>query len=276
MDRRLTPATDRMALAGCSLDRPHVTDGTPMRVAAALTDLRRAPAGARDRQLLLGADVTVIEERDGWSFVRAEADGYCGWVIAAALTGECLPITHRVSAPATHLYPAPDFKQGERIGLSLGCRLSVDRIEGRFARLATGDWVPVQHISDRPGDDPAAVARGLVGTPYLWGGNSRGGIDCSGLVQAALHACAIACPGDSDLQCAAFPESPAIGRGDLLFWPGHVAMALDGQTMIHATAWTMSVVTEDIAAAIARIEAAGDGPFLGARRPALDGRIAFP
>ncbi|ARJ69236.1 C40 family peptidase [Paracoccus contaminans] len=276
MDRRLTPATDRVALAGWDLERPAVTDGAPMRIAAALTDLRRAPGGARDRQLLLGADVTVIEQRDGWAFIRAEADGYCGWVIAAALTAARPPVTHRVGAPASHVYPAPDFKQGERIGLSMGCRLSVLATEGRFARLEDGGYVPLAHLSDAPARDPATVAQSLLGTPYLWGGNSRGGIDCSGLVQAALHACAIACPGDSDLQCAAFPESPAIGRGDLLFWPGHVAMALDGRTMIHATAWTMSVVTEDIAAAIARIEAAGDGPFLGARRPALDGRIAFP
>mgnify|MGYP002712650150 FL=1 len=86
----------------------------------------------------------------------------------------------------------------------------------------------------------------------------------------------IACPGDSDLQRAAFPAADTIQRGDLLFWPGHVALALDARTMVHATAWTMSVITEDIAAAIARIDAAGDGPFLGARRPRLDDRIAFP
>lgn len=276
MDRRLTPATDRVALAGFGLDRPAVMAGTPMRVAAALIDLRRAPAGARDRQLRLGADVTVIDERDGWAFVRAEADGYCGWVIVAALTAERPRVTHRVAAPATHVYPAPDFKQGERIGLSLGCRLCVVGAEGRFARLDDGLFVPLQHLSDAPAADPAAVALSLSGTPYLWGGNSRSGIDCSGLVQTALHACAIACPADSDQQRAAFPETADIARGDLLFWPGHVAMALDARTMVHATAWTMSVVIEDIASAIARIDAAGEGPFLGARRPRLDDRIAFP
>lgn len=283
MDRRLTPATDRVALAGYGIARPALTEGRPMRIAAALTDLRRAPGGARDRQLLLGADVTLIDEADGWAFVRAEADGYCGWVIAAALTPDRPAVTHRVSVPATHVYPQPDMKQGERIGLSMGCRLSVAGIEGRFARLKDGSFVPLQHVSDQPATDPAAVALGLLGTPYLWGGNSRAGIDCSGLAQAALHACGIACPGDSDLQQAAFPETARIERGDLLFWPGHVAIALDARRMVHATAWTMSVVTEDIASAIARIDAAGDGPFLGARRPALDaldgtldGRTAFP
>ena len=276
MDRRLTPATDRTALRGAGIARETMTDGRPMRVAAALSDLRRAPQGARDRQLLLGADVTVIEDRDGWSFVQAAADGYCGWVVSSHLTDDPTPITHRVSAPATHLYPHPDFKQGERIGLSLGARLSVAGVEGRFARLTDGLFVPVQHIAAEPAADTAAVALSLLGTPYLWGGNSRAGIDCSGLAQASLHACAIACPGDSDLQMQAFPETADIRRGDLLFWPGHVAMALDGSTMVHATAFTMSVVTEDIAAAIARIDAAGDGPFRGARRPTATPAHQFP
>lgn len=267
MDRRLTPATDRIALRGWGFAREALTDGRPMRVAAALSDLRRAPGGARDRQLLVGADVTVIEDRDGWCFVQAAADGYCGWVAGSHLSDDLPPITHRVSAPATHLYPQPDFKQGERIGLSLGARLSVAGTEGRFARLADGLFVPVRHIAAEPAPDAAAVALSLLGTPYLWGGNSRAGIDCSGLVQAALHACGVACPGDSDLQAQAFPETDEIRRGDLLFWPGHVAMATDDRTMVHATAWAMSVVTEDIAAAIARIDAAGDGPFRGARRP---------
>ncbi|HRO14985.1 MAG TPA: NlpC/P60 family protein [Paracoccus sp. (in: a-proteobacteria)] len=275
MDRRLTPATDRVALASSGFDRPEVTQGTPMRVAVPLACLLRTPDGARDRQVNFGADVTVIERRGAWAFVQAQADGYCGWIATEALTGDRSAITHRVSAPATHVYPAPDMKLRETASLSLGARLSVVETQGRFARLATGGWVPVQHIGGQPAADPAGVALSLLGTPYLWGGNSRAGIDCSGLAQVALSACAIACPGDSDLQEAAFPPVPDIRRGDLLFWPGHVALAMDGDTMIHATAWAMSVVTESIASAIARIDAAGDGPFRGARRP-LARSIAFP
>ncbi|WP_410217175.1 C40 family peptidase [Paracoccus sp. (in: a-proteobacteria)] len=269
MDRRLTPATDRVALETLrgKLERPSWTKGRPARLVVPLADLLAAPAGRRDRQVNFGADLTVVEERDGMAFVQAALDGYCGWLSAAALTFDLPALTHRVTAPATHVYPAPDFKQIEVMALSLGAHLSVDEVEQGFARLVTGGYVPLQHIGGSPAKDPVVVAESLLGTPYLWGGNSRAGIDCSGLVQAALTACGISCPGDSDLQKDRFPVTDAIRRGDLLFWPGHVAMAVSEDRMIHATAWTMTVIHEPIRDAMSRIDAAGQGPFHGARRP---------
>lgn len=271
LDRRLTPATDRVALDCLRgvLERPVYVPGHSARLAVPLADLTAAPGGRRDRQVNFGADVTVIETRGGWSFVQTALDGYCGWLPASVLTTDLPPVTHRVAAPATHVYPAPDMKQPEQTSLSLGARLSVAGIEGRFARLATGGFVPIGHIGDRPAPDPVPVAESLMGTPYLWGGNSRGGIDCSGLVQAALTACDISCPGDSDLQRTAFPPADTVQRGDLLFWPGHVALAMSPDRMIHATAWAMAVIVEPVADAMARIDSAGDGPFLGIRRPPL-------
>ncbi|WP_405402215.1 C40 family peptidase [Paracoccus sp. Ld10] len=270
MDRRLTPATDRVALDSLRgvLDRPSYTPGQPARVAIPLVDLLATPKGRRDRQLNFGADVTVIDRDAGMSFVQAALDGYCGWIADTALITDLPAITHRVTAPATHVYTEPDMKRPERFALSLGARVSVTHIQDRFATLATGGHVPIQHLGDSPAADPVPVAESLLGTPYLWGGNSRAGIDCSGLVQAALTACGIACPGDSDQQRAAFVPTDTVARGDLLFWPGHVAMAMSADLMIHATAWTMSVTVEPIRDAIARIDAAGDGPFLGAHRPA--------
>ena len=269
LDRRLTPATDRIALETLRgiVDRPDYTPGRPARLAVPLADLMNVPEGRRERQLNFGADLTVIDTQGDWVFAQAALDGYCGWLRAAALSDDMPPITHRVTAPATHLYPAADMKRHQLHALSIGARLSVVEVEGNFARLAAGGYVPVQHIGDRPATDPIAVAETLLGTPYLWGGNSDWGIDCSGLAQAALAACGIACPGDSDLQRAAFPAVDDIRRGDLLFWPGHVALAASAELMIHATAWKMAVIWEPIALAIARIDAAGQGPFLGAHRP---------
>jgi cell wall-associated NlpC family hydrolase len=278
-DRRLTPATERVALDSLrgQLARPAYTAGRPARLAAPLTDLCRAPQGARDRQVNFGADLTVIDQQGGWAFAQAAADGYCGWLKAETLEHDLPPITHRVSAPATHVYSGPDLKTAETASLSLGARLSVAGVQGGFARLARGGWVPLQHISTRPASDPATVAQALLGTPYLWGGNSHAGIDCSGLAQVSLLACGIGCPGDSDLQQTAFPVvEDDIRRNDLLFWPGHVAMALDGKRMIHATAFAMAVIIEPIALAVERIDASGQGPFRGARRPPANASGPFP
>lgn len=278
-DRRLLPATERVALATLrgKIERPAYTPGHPMRVTAAVADLCRTPGGARDRQAVFGTDVILIDETAGFSFIQSSLDGYCGWLRSDALGSDRPPISHRVCAPATHIYSQPDMKQPEIMGLSLGARLSVLAVQNGFARLTSGGWVPQQHISEQPETDPATVATKLIGTPYLWGGNSRWGIDCSGLAQAALTSCAVTCPGDSDMQEQAFAKvSDEFQRGDLLFWPGHVAMALDARQMIHATAFAMAVIVEPITQAMARIDAAGQGPFRGARRPSLVAAGQFP
>lgn len=271
-DRRLTPFSGRIAhvsLRG-KVEALIFTEGEAARIITPVADLLAAPDGARDRQLQFGAEVLIVERRMAWTFVQARADGYCGWV-ASGVLGKPVPATHRVAAPATHVYREASIKRGEVMRLGLGAQIAVAGEEGMFAVTDLG-FVPRQHL--RPlGDwsaDPVAVAESLLGTPYLWGGNSRDGIDCSGLVQLAFAACGLPCPGDSDLQWqsvgAALPEEAPLQRGDLLFWKGHVALVCDAQGLIHANGHTMSVAHEAIAAARARIAAAGEGAFLGARR----------
>ncbi|NJM83669.1 MAG: C40 family peptidase, partial [Tabrizicola sp.] len=171
---------------------------------------------------------------------------------------------------ATHVYPEPRVQAPESLALSLGARVKLTGTSGQWAETTAG-FVPAGHLralGDWP-DDPVAVAESLIGTPYLWGGNSRAGLDCSGLNQLSLHAAGLACPGDSDQQEAIgadIPEGAALHRGDLIFWKGHVAIIVDPARLIHANGHTMSVAYEGIHACIARIAAQGGGPVIARRR----------
>jgi cell wall-associated NlpC family hydrolase len=270
MDRRLLKATARVAhvsLRG-QVEAERYVEGEKLRLVVPLADLRRAPGGARDRQLVFGEGFTVIDRERGHAFGFAERDGYCGWLEAGAL-GVAPEPTHFVASSGTHAYAEPRVQSAER-PLPAGALVTVTGVAGKFAVTAAGH-VPASHLRAL-GDwltDPVAVAEQFLGVPYLWGGNSAAGVDCSGLVQRALLACGIACPGDSDMQQALGTEIPPdspLQRGDLLFWRGHVALVVDGERLIHANGQTMSVAYEGIAACIARIEAQEGGVVTHRRR----------
>jgi cell wall-associated NlpC family hydrolase len=272
MDRRLTPATARMAhhsLIG-QIDGRVFTDGAAMSVVLPLVDLLSAPNGARDRQLMLGDGFTVIDHEAGQAFGFAAKDGYCGWLPEAALGPKISP-SHWVATAGTHLYDGPRVQARNLAALPMGARLVVTGQSGTFAETTLG-YVPMVHlhILGQHHADPVSVAQMFLGTPYLWGGNSRAGLDCSGLVQGAFLACGRPCPADSDLQQAlGQPLAPDVPprRGDLLFWKGHVAMVVDDARLIHANAHSMDVAYELIRPAIARIAAQGGGDVLHRTRP---------
>lgn len=274
MDRRSTPFSGRLALATLNGQvEAEFTEGKAATITVPLADLLVKPCGARDRQVLMGDAVTVIDQRDGHVFVQATKDGYCGWLDAAAVGGPFVA-THWVAARASHLYSGPKVQVQETAALPMGARLQVTATHRNFAETPFG-FVPVAHLRPQ-GDtltDPVSVAETLLGAPYLWGGNSAAGIDCSGVVQAALLACGLPCPGDSDQQQALgvpIAEDQPLQRGDLLFWKGHVAMVVDDQRIIHANGQTMTVAYEGIDDAIARIVAQGGGPVTARRRLQTD------
>lgn len=260
-DPRLTP------------DPAAVTHEAPLTVNAQMVNLTRAPDGPRDRQLVFGEDVISLGTDHIWSYVRCLRDGYHGWIDGTCLIGTN-PATHVVSARCTHSYEEANFKSPDVMNLSHGSRLRAFAETEKFIETPEG-FVPRQHVKPvgHFETDPAEVAGLYLGTDYLWGGNSCWGIDCSGLVQAALLACDIPCPGDSDMQMTlGAPASAPYQRNDLLFWKGHVALVHDPDTLIHANAHAMAVTYEPIEAAIARIAASGDGPVTAHRRlPAFSG-----
>lgn len=240
------------------------------RIALPLVDLLRAPDGPRDRQLLCGEAVTVIDETQGWAQIRAAKDNYTGYLPSRVLA----PVqanSHWISAPASHAYSNADFKSQETATLSFGSQLLVSGFEERFATTDQG-FVPKAHLSPlgQHLNDPVSVAECFLGTPYLWGGNSHFGIDCSGLVQMACLACGIPCPGDSGPQertlGTLLPSGSAYQRGDLLFWKGHVALVRDSETLLHANVHAMAVALEPLEIAIRRIADQGDGPVTAHRR----------
>ena len=240
------------------------------RIIHPVVDLLREPEGPRGRQLLFGDSVNVVDEQDGWSQITAQKDGYLGWVTSDHL-GPIEPQTHWIVAASTHAYAEADMKSPDQVSLSFGSKIRALSDENGFLETAIG-FIPETHAVPAYSrlTDPVAAAQLFLGTPYLWGGNSRFGLDCSGLVQTALLACGIPCPGDSADQerevGKALPSGEPARRGDLLFWKGHVAWITAENLLLHANAYYMAVALEPMDQAIARIDAKGDGPVTAHKR----------
>lgn len=271
-DRRRYPANERVAhesLRG-QVDGVDIVHGRASVVCVPVADLLKTPDGPRDRQVLYGQMVIVLETHEGWSFVICSPSFYVGYVRAEHLSDN-RQATHWVHTRATHLYSEPDLKSPERMMLSFGSLLVVTGSSEKFLETPDG-YVPRCHVWETVGlfKDPVSVAELHLGAPYLWGGDSVLGIDCSGLVQIACRACGFSCPGDSDMQEAELgvhlPADDPLQRGDLLFWDGHVAWMVDATTLIHANAFHMATAYEPLSAAITRIEAQGDGPITSRKR----------
>jgi cell wall-associated NlpC family hydrolase len=245
--------------------------GEPHQIAVSVASLRRQPHGALDCQLLFGTKFLVLEQMSGWSFGQSLGDGYVGYIRNMHLTG-VQPATHRVTALASHVYKAPDMKSGADNQLSFGSTLTVTGNSNGFSELIDGGFIPGQHVGlvDHHLPDFVSVFERFTGVPYLWGGNSAWGVDCSGLLQLALNAAGQECPRDSDMQeiGLGYPlaqEEPML-RGDVVFWQGHVGVMRDSETLIHANAHHMAVASEPLASASARIEQNDGGAVTSIRR----------
>ena len=229
-----------------------------------------APDAEQWDQLLFGEVFRVLEEKDGFAWGQAPRDGYVGYVATGDLVEQGHPPTHAVSAIRTYAFSKPDIKSRPEGLYSLNSLIAIEEREGRFAKGAGTGWFIEDHLTPigRGEKDPVAVAMRFLGAPYQWGGRESLGLDCSGLVQQALYACARACPRDTDMQRGFFPEVAEADRrrGDLVFWKGHVAILLDPDTILHANAHHMATAIEPLAEAIARIAATPTGGVLGYRR----------
>jgi cell wall-associated NlpC family hydrolase len=264
LDPRLTPARPDLAashLAG-KVEAARFVDGELREVVAPQAPLRRDPSpdAPLDTEALRGERVTVYETtEEGWAWGQLADDGYVGWLPAEALRAPGPTATHKVAVPRTIVFPGPSIKLPPAETLAFGSRIAVTRFEGTLA-VTAGGCIAAAHLAplDARTSDPVVVAETFLHAPYLWGGKTNLGLDCSALVQISLTACGLRCPRDGDMQERALGTEVApenLRRGDLVFWPGHVAIVRDGTTLIHANAHHMAVAIEPIADAIARIRA---------------------
>lgn len=269
MDRRTTAFSGRVAhvsLRG-QVQAEAFVPGEVLRVLWPVVALCAAPDGAMDRQLLRGDAFAVIDRQDGWAYGQSDRGGYCGWVAEGSVGPAQMP-THWIAALSTHAYGEPRVQAAPLSWLSMGAKVHLTGVAGPWAETDEG-FIPARHLRALGdwADDPVAVAEQFLGVPYLWGGNTVAGLDCSGLVQAAWLACGRDCPGDSDLQRVLGVDFAGDAqRGDLIFWKGHVALVTGPDRIIHANGHTMNVAYEGLADAIARIAAAEGAPVLARRR----------
>jgi cell wall-associated NlpC family hydrolase len=267
-DPRLTPARADLAAAHLKgiVDAPAYAEGHAMVGRAGKTWIRRRPApdAPVETELLFGEIFTVYDVADGFAWGQAALDGYVGYVVEADLAPAATPPRWRVTASSTFVYARADLKSPVQMTLPMNARVAAG--EGPYAALPGGGFIYTRHLApiEATADDFVTVAERFLGLPYLWGGRTPLGFDCSGLVQSALALAGTPAPRDTDMQEAALgtpvpltPGLQGLQRGDLVFWKGHVGVMVDAVRLLHANAHHMTVAREPLAKTAARIAASG-------------------
>ena len=241
------------------------SDGVVCSVTDSVLPLKNKPYDQAElaSEMLFGEKFIVYESQGAWAWGQSQTDGYVGFVKSDGLSDRPASPTHEVKELKTFVYQRPDIKSPVLKGLAMGSKVSLEKQNEKFICLKEGGWIIEKHVVELNVKEASfiAVARKYIGTPYLWGGRSSNGLDCSALVQLSLSRVGILAPRDTDQQeetvgsfCG--KNAKKIEKGDLLYTKGHVAIASGKTLILHANAHHMRVVEEPLQAFLSRLDAA--------------------